>query len=578
MLIELTLTDLALFERAGLEFGQGLNAVTGETGAGKSLVIDALELLLGARAKAAMVRKGAERARVEGRFALPLAGYGETVADWLAEHLPEALDEREDEAELELILTRTLGRDGKSRAHVNHRPVTMRLLRELTGRLVEIHGQNDHQRLFEPSEQLRLVDAFGSLEGPLAGYRERRLRWLELVSRLEALESGEAERLQRIDILRFQVQELSEADPRAEEADTLTDERAVLRNAADLGTELGEIAYGLSESEGAALDVVRHAGHALERWAERVPSLGECAQSVTEAGLYLEEAARALSVFLSDVDADPARLEEVETRLGLLERLMRKYGTDVRGLESRRSALDTELAGLQSGDISRDELAAEVEQARAALAESARRLTSARRGLSGKLRDAIQTGLADLGLERARFSLTLRPHVTGDDVDGSGGLATDRRRFGQNGAEGVELLLAANPGEDAQPLRTVASGGEAARILLALRGALSVRRSTPTLVFDEVDAGVGGRLGPKVANHLAALGEHHQVLCVTHLPSIAAKATRHLKVTKSVEGGRTITRVDFLKERARVEEIADMIAGGADEPTALAEAKRLLKN
>ncbi|MEO1696457.1 MAG: DNA repair protein RecN [Planctomycetota bacterium] len=575
MLVELTLTDLALFERAGLEFGAGLNAVTGETGAGKSLVIDALELLLGKRAKAAMVRKGAERARVEGRFLLPLLGYGEVVATWLGEHLPEALDEREDEATLELILTRTIGRDGKSRAHVNHRPVTQRLLRELAGRLVEIHGQNDHQRLFDPGEQLRLVDAFGELGPTLAGYRERRTRWLELAERLEALESGDSERLQRIDMLRFQVSELTEADPRADEAETLNSERAVLRHAADLSAELGEVEYGLVEAEGAALDAVRRGAQALERWAERVPALEECAAGLREAGLHLEEASRGLGGFLSEVEADPTRLEDVEARLGLFERLMRKYGTDVAGLEAKRSSLEAELASLEGDDLSREDLKDEVLRARESMADSARRLTEARRALGARLREAVEAGLGDLGLERARFSLTLVPHAA---ADASAGVAADRRRFGPSGAEGVELLLAANPGEDAQPLRAVASGGEAARILLALRGALAVRRSTPTLVFDEVDAGVGGRLGPRVANHLAALGEHHQVLCVTHLPSIAAKGQRHLKVTKTVEDGRTVTRVQLLERRARVEEIADMIAGGADEPTAIAEAERLLES
>ena len=218
MLVELLLQDLALFERAGLDFGTGLNAVTGETGAGKSLLVDALELLLGSRAKAGMVRKGAERARVEGRFVLPLDDYGELVARWLEEHLPEALEERDDDGELELILTRTIGRDGRSRAHVNHRPVTQKLLRGLAGQLVEIHGQNEHQQLFEPAEQLRLVDAFGELGDHLAGYRERRARWLELAARLEDLEAGESERLQRLDLVRFQAAELAEADPSAAEA------------------------------------------------------------------------------------------------------------------------------------------------------------------------------------------------------------------------------------------------------------------------------------------------------------------------------------------------------------------------
>lgn len=571
MLVELHLQDLALFEQAGLEFGSGLNAVTGETGAGKSLVVDALELLLGSRAKAAMVRKGTERARVEGRFLLPLNGYGELVASWLAEFLPEALEEREDENELELILTRSIGRDGRSRAHVNHRPVTQKLLRGLAGQLVEIHGQNDHQRLFEPAEQLRLVDAFGGLADTLAGYRERRATWLELSERLRSVESEESERLQRLDLLRFQAAELAEAEPSAAEAETLRSDRELLRNAAQLGAELGVAIDELAEGEGAALDAVRRAERSVGEWAHKITDLEGPAAELREASLHLEEASRGLVGFLDGVENDPARLESTEQRLGALERLERKYGTDVAGLEARRTELESELDEMLGGGASREELAAEVERAHGAMAESARRLTKARSSLAARLTKAVERGLKDLGLERAQFSMALTPHPAEGE-----GLDAERRRFGPSGAEGVELLLAANPGEDSQPLRAVASGGEAARILLALRGALAVHRSTPTLVFDEVDAGVGGRLGPKVARHLEELGKHHQVLCVTHLPAIAARAARHLRVQKEVQAGRTRTRLTALDGEERVAEIADMIAGGAAEPTALAEAKRLL--
>ncbi|MEM9800228.1 MAG: DNA repair protein RecN [Planctomycetota bacterium] len=573
MLVELLLQDLALFERAGLEFGTGLNAVTGETGAGKSLLVDALELLLGRRARAAMVRKGAERARVEGRFVLPLEGYGELVADWLAENLPEALEERDRDDELELILTRTIGRDGRSRAHVNHRPVTQSLLRALAAQLVEIHGQNEHQRLFEPVEQLRLVDAFGGLQDAVAGYRERRERWLDLAARLEDLEAGESERLQRLDLVRFQAAELAEADPSADEVDGLRSERELLRHAADVGADVGAALHELTEADAPALDVVRRAERALEAWEEKIAPLAEPVQGLREASLLLEEVSRQLAAFLDGVDVDPARLQAVEDRLGMLERLARKYGTDVAGLEERRRALDDELEMALGGSVDRDELEAEVAEARAAVEESARRLTRARKGLAKKLQRAVEAGLADLGLARAQFSMALTPNAVSGD-----GLDADRRRFGPTGAEAVELLLAANPGEDPQPLRRVASGGEAARIFLALRGALAVRRSTPTLVFDEVDAGVGGRLGPEVARNLERLGRHHQVLCVTHLPAIAARAARHLRVAKEVDGGRTRTRTEALTGAAREAEIADMIAGGADEPTALAEAKRLLES
>jgi DNA repair protein RecN (Recombination protein N) len=570
MLVELSITDLALIERATLGFGPGLNVITGETGAGKSLLIDALELLLGQRARAGLVRQGAQSARVEGRFELALEGYGSRVAGWLRKRLPETLEDWEEEGaqgDLELILTRTLTRDGRSRAHVNHRPVTQRVLRELAARLVEIHGQNDHQRLFEPLEQLRLLDTFGALEDTLAGYRERRARWLANAERLERFEAGEADRLQRLDLLRFQARELAEAEPSVEERAELAEERALLRNAGELGGQLGGILMELAEADGAALGAVQQAERVLDAWAERIGALAEPAACIREASAQLDDAVRGLRSFVDGVETNPARLEEVEERLSLLEALERKYRTDTAGLVARRAAIEAEVGQLEDAEQGYDELAAEVARDRGAALQAARRLSRARAKLLERLRVAVERALGELGLARASFAARLV--APADDAD-------DRKRLTPHGAEGVEFQLAANPGEPAQPLRKVASGGEMARIMLALRGALAVRQSTPTLIFDEVDAGVGGRLGPRVGAHLAAVAAHHQVLCVTHLPAIAAAAQRHLRVHKDVAQGRTRTHVVHLAGDARVEEIADMIAGGAAHATARAEAQRLL--
>ncbi len=567
MLCELHITDLALIERVALDFGSGLNVITGETGAGKSLLIDALELLRGSRARSSLVRRGASEARVEGRFLLAPGGYGREALAWIDRHLPQARSEQGGEnGELELILTRTIGRDGRSRAHVNHRPVTQRILRELAARLVEIHGQNQQQILFDPEEQCRLLDSFGELEEALAGYRERRERWLGLRRRLESFDDDEAGRLERLDLVSFQVGELDEADPpEEEELAALRCELQGLRHAEELSARFGTLLEELSRREGAALDVVRRAERELESWEERVDSLAGPAEAMREASAHLEEAVGGLSSFLASIEADPRRLEELEQRLGELERLARKYRVTPLELASLREDLAEELARLEETAGGREELSREEEKARRSAEQAAARLTRARRGLRKRLAQAVESGLADLGLGAARFDVALLP--LGDPT---------LKGLGPRGAERVEFQLAANPGEAMGPLTAVASGGEAARILLALRGALAVRQSTPTLVFDEVDAGVGGRLGPRVAEHLAALSRHHQVFCVTHLPSIAAVADRHLRVQKATGGGRTRTQVSRLEGPERVEEIADMIAGGKDQATALAEAARLL--
>jgi DNA repair protein RecN (Recombination protein N) len=580
MLVELSLQDLALFEQAELVLGPGLNAITGETGAGKSLIVDALELLLGRRARAEVVRAGARRARVEGRFLLSVDSWGQGVARWLEEHLPDTLEEWREEqgtesepaGELELVLTRTITRDGRSRAHVNHRPVTGKLLRELATQLVEIHGQHEHQRLFEPAEQLQLLDTFAGLGEALAGYRERRAAWLGLRERLEGREAEEQRRAERLDLIEFQLSELEALDLDAVQPEDLRSERELLRNAAELATALGGLVEGLAEQDGAALEIVQRAERVLDGWCARIPSMEEAAGCVREASAQLEAAAGLLRTLLDAAEPDPARLEELEEQLVQLERLARKHGVGLQGLAARRDALEEERARLQAERADSGALEEQEARARTSADQAAARLTKERMRHLKRLAEAVTRGLGELGLERARFEAQLTPHGSGEE----GGLEGSRRRLGASGAEGVEFLLAANPGERMGPLRRVASGGEAARILLALRGALAVRQSTPTLVFDEVDAGVGGRLGPRVAAHLGALGAHHQVVVVTHLPSIAAAASRHLRVAKEVEGGRTRTGATALSGEARVAEVADMIAGGAEAATARAEARRLL--
>ena len=576
MLTELVIRDLALIESAEVELAAGLNALTGETGAGKSLFVGALELLRGATPRggaASWVRRDAPQARVEGRFQLADRAVLERVRACVAEELPELEEEvgaSGADAELtelpELILGRTLGRDGKTRAHVNQRPVPLRSLGKLAALVLEIHGQNDHQRLLDPAEQLRLFDAFAGLEPLVAEYVQRRAAWLAKLAELEHRNAHAEERRERLELLRFQRAELREARLASGEHATLLEERELLRGAGELRSQLGGIVSALLETDGAALDRIQSAGRTLERWSERLPRLASALEALRSAEVHLAEAGALVTTLLDGIADDPARLEAVEARLVELETLARKYRTGPEELAGVLEAIERELGELEGAGTSATELAQAVEERKAELETVARELAERRRAAAPGLEKAIRASLEALGLGNARFEVAPRPRE-----------ASDEQRFGPAGTEDLEFLLAANPGEPVLALARVASYGEAARIMLALRAVLSSGDRGRTLVFDEIDSGVGGRLGPEVGAALRALSAHHQVLCVTHLPAIAAVAARHLSIAKEVQAGRTRTTIAVLDGEARVAEVADMIAGGADEHTARAEARRLLR-
>jgi DNA repair protein RecN (Recombination protein N) len=583
MLVELIIRDLAIIEHSVLAFGPGLNVISGETGAGKSLLVGALELLLGTRPKPGRVRTGADKAVVEARFVVPAGREGSSIARWARRHMPQLVVEwtRGGDEERELILGRSVLADGKTRAYVNNRPVTREALADLAPRLFEIHGQNDHQKLHDASEQLRLVDSFGKLDETVAAYRRARETWRELAETILRLRAEAATRRASLDLARFQLSELTAAAPRAGERAELEPERDLLRHAASIKEGLARVVAELSEADDAVLDRLRGAARFVEGWKDQIAALGPPAESLEAALVHLEDGARALQSLAERLEVDPARLEEIEGRLAELERLERKYKTDGAGLAAKFEELRAQVKRLESDEESSVGLGAEVGAARAALLAKAGELRRARKAVRPKLVKAVEKAFADLGLPKASFDVRLAQRgdedgVTASDPSDPAVIEADQTRFGERGIDRIEFLLSANPGEPLSKLSQVASGGETARIMLALRSALAASGERRTLLFDEIDSGVGGRLGPAVGAHLEHLGQHHQVLCVTHLPAIAAMARRHLKASKFVEGGRTRTAVEELRDDARVQEIADMIAGGADQETARAEARRLL--
>ncbi|MEX1024134.1 MAG: DNA repair protein RecN [Planctomycetota bacterium] len=565
MLVELTIRDLALIDTADVELEPGLVVLTGSSGAGKSLLVGALEMLSGLAPRggaATWVRRGADLARVEARFELE----GE-VAARLRRHLetaaPELVEDVQVEGDYQVVLGRTLRADGRTRAAIDHRAVPLRLLRSVAGLLFEIHGQNEHQKLLEPAEQRRLLDVFAGSDAALGKYREARAQWTSAREALDARRARLADANQRLDLLRFQLEELTAAELEVGERARLSEERALLRSSHDLARDLGGLVDALTEREGAALEALQRAAHVLERWGGSIERLATAAEDADAAVAHVEELARTLGDVLDDVRHDPEHLERIESRLAELERLERKYATDDEGLVAKRDALEAELEELDAGEAGLAELEQAHAAATTALEAAARALAKRRRAAFPKLTSEVVARLAELGLPGGAFELAVTPRQ-------------GERRFGPGGADDLEFLLSLNAGEAPGALRHVASGGEAARVLLALRTVLSQADRGRTLVFDEIDSGVGGRLGPEVARQLAALGQTHQVLCVSHLPAIAAAADLHLHVSKRVDKQRTKTTIVPLAPEQRVAEIADMIAGGAGQATAEAEAKRLL--
>lgn len=550
MLEELHVRNFALIERIDLELGPGLNILTGETGAGKSILIDAINAILGERTGADMIRSGADRARVEGVFGLNDAPQ---VAARLAD------DGLEDEGGL--IVARELTRSGQGVARVNGRRTTVGQLRALSEGLVNLHGQHEHQTLLAAERHVDILDAWGGPE--LTGRRERSARlyrqWRERQSELESLQMDERERARRLDLYAFQVEEIRTARPRADEEEALMADRIRLAGAEKLAAAAGEAHDLLSGEPGGAVEALGAAVRSLRAGVQIDPDLQPLLESTESAYYTAQEAARDLSSYADGVEYNPARLQEVEERLEVLRRLKKKYGDTLEDVLAYYKRISEEMASLEGADERAEGLAAEIARLRGELDEANADLRAARQRAADSLRAAMERELADLAMEKTQVDVAFEPTEP-----------TAR------GADRVEFLMSPNPGEPLKPLARTASGGELARLMLALKTVVAKADPVPVLIFDEIDTGVSGRQAGVIARKMRALGRSSQVLCVTHSPQIAAAADRHYVIRKTVEGGRTLTHVAPLGEAARVEEVARMLAGAAPTESARAHARALI--
>ncbi len=546
MLRRLRITDLALIEDVEIELGPGLNVLTGETGAGKSVIVESIGLLVGGRASSTAIREAAERAVVEGLFS---DGHGE---EWVAR--------------------REVWRDRTNRCYLDGSMATVRTLRERAEGHVAIHGQHEDQRLLERTAQREILDAYAGATALAERVASSARRLEELERERSDSEARRSEREARLEYLRSQVEEIEAAGIESGEEEELEAEMRRLRHSEERAVLADGLCEGLERSEGSVLSTLATLTRTLERLAELDPDTAHSARRAADARYELEDLAREIGRYAEAIEHDPERLAAIEARRDLLFHLGRKHGGRVEELIGRGRAMAKEIDELESGRTRERSLGAELERVRLDLADLAASLADAREAAADRLQDAMRGRLADLGMGEG--TLQVRLERTPDPE----GLPYQGECFAWTGGglERVQFLIAPNVGEPPRPLSGIASGGELSRTLLALEAALAQADRTPTLVFDEVDAGIGGASAHLVARQLADVARHHQVVVVTHLAAIAAVADRHLLAEKSVTGGRSVTVVRPVHGEERIREVSRLLGGDPDRNVSRHHAEELL--
>ncbi|MBN2549116.1 MAG: DNA repair protein RecN [Anaerolineales bacterium] len=562
MLTEIHIENFAIIERLDLQFLPGLVTFTGETGAGKSIIIDAVEILLGGKAEINQVRAGSERASVEGIFRIP-----ETVRAQV--HAILAEQELLDEPDF-LTLGREIRSNGRSVARINGRSVSASLLRQLGEHLVDVHGQSEHLSLLHVNQHLGLLDRYAAvdsrsdLQNQLKAYQQTYQRLQQIGHELEKLRQDERDAARRSDMLAYQIKEIEAAHLRPGEEEELRGERNRLANAEGLASLTQEALLALDEGSpeaAAASDLFGQAAHALaslERLDPSQAALSEQAQSLLDG---LSELIRNLRLYLESIEFNPRRLDQVEERLGILHNLKRKYGDSIPVVLEFAAAAKRQLDEITHASERIQELEAEQERLLVQLGQEGQALSQTRQAAAQTLETAIEAELDELHMSGAHFKVDFhrQPDLLGAPMpDGQ------RLAYHANGIERVEFLIAPNPGEGFKPLAKIASGGETSRLMLALKNVLAQADHIATLIFDEIDQGIGGRVGAIVGHKLWRLGRQHQVLCITHLPQLAAFGEQHFHVAKQVQSNRTTTQVSQLEGQERLMELAQMLGSLSD--------------
>lgn len=552
MLTTLYIENIAVIEKTSIDFSQGLNVLTGETGAGKSIIIDSINAIMGQRTSKELVRTGAKTALVTAQF--------DDVNDTVKAKLKELGYDNEDDDTL--ILQRSISAAGKSTCKINARPASVTVLKEVAKNLINIHGQHESYELFSPDTHIDYIDSFGELNSELDDYREKYKKYKALKKQLNEANSDESARLHEIDLLTYQTTELFNADVQPDEIEQLENERIVLMNSEKIFTLLNDARELLDGDERTAggVESVESAMNYIQRAASLNGEYESISESITDVYYNLRDCIEAISDAADSVESDPQRLEEIDERLDLLNRLTRKYGCECNELPSLAEKMQTRLEELLSYDKNRDQLEADYKEAENNTLVAAQKLSEIRKKTAKVFSERVREEMSFLNMPNVQIVTQF------ENTD-----------FYEKGTDKIEFLISANPGEPPRPVAKIASGGELSRMMLAIKTVLASTDDIDTLIFDEVDTGISGSAAQKVGMKLKEVSKSSQVLCVTHQAQLAALADAHYLISKQVEDGRTFTQVKLLDFDGRKHELARIIGGVSITDAALAHAESMLK-
>ena len=563
MLCELLIKNFAIIDDLNIRFSDGLTILTGETGAGKSIIINAVSLLLGGRATPKMIRTGADTAELEALFQVAAKSLlAQTIAD-LGYDISDGL-----------LVKRVVSRNERHRIYVNGHIATTQALSAITGHLASISGQFAHQGILKEDQQLLTLDQFGGLlplrEQIFADYH----RIIPLIEELRNLESKKLRQSEHIDLLQYQKKEIAEAALFPGEDNTLEMERNRLKNAESLYEKIYSGIESLYGGKGAVVERLVEIKKSMDSASRIDPSLTAKIEGITEATFRIEEVVEHLRNYLNQISVDENRLEAIEARLDLIQKLKRKYGGSIESVLNRLRSIEKELSGIEDLPIEIEKIKRELSIRHASILKAATDISQKRGETAGILSEKVEKELESLKMEKTRFSVLLKKVQAGRDTDPH--LAAGVDLIHENGIDRASFMIAPNVGEALKPLAEIASGGELSRVILALKAILAGTESVETIIFDEVDAGIGGGAAEVVGKKLSALARYHQIICITHLPQIAAFGDHHFKISKQIREGRTRTTISAISEKERVQEIARMLGGTEITQTTLKHATEML--